>query len=369
MRNIDQENSVVTINLPCRIATSWYHPYPYRLCARRSAVSRKYIFTSPNIDISAPDFDLIKYCKLVQEIIGEDGIPLAPYAITWEGLTCKVPREPPQLAMATVLSSITAVFSDIANVCASLIPNHHVKNEKALPAMSWSKSRVILKLASCLVLGSSVSGTLLLFSGIASREMPSLAHTSAHILYQSQERLADIAKPAHTLLFIPQKDAHILQLTVCNTFEFAAACKWPTWIPFGDVQRHHVVILTARILGIERTLDIIVGSNVLRSVSGGERKRVTIGEMAMGLVGGTLIMDNWSEGLNSATTLSINSSMRDCADYLQGSAIVSMQAPHAEVYKLFNNFCLLSERKVVYFGPWAFITPPILKFQTLSLPF
>lgn len=307
----------------------------------------------PSLDISAQNFDVFRYGALVQDMLREAGIPIVPYAITWKDLNCMVPIEPPQRAIATVVSGVASAFSGLVNGCASMFPNHrHDKQDKPPPAHVLDDVSGYLKPGQlCLVLGSSGSGTSILLSRIAGRHMPRLVHTSGEVLYQGETRLAGVARPEHIVHYIPQEDTHIPQLTVRHTFEFAAACKWPAWVPHVNVLRQNDVILTARLLGIERTLDTIVGSNILRGVSGGERKRVTIGEMAIGIVGGALVMDNWSKGLDSATTLSITSSMRRFADDLQGSAIVCMQAPGTEVYNLFDTLCLLHEGRLVYFGP------------------
>lgn len=59
--------------------------------------------------------------------------------------------------------------SSILSMVFPLIPKHYENIEKALPAMSWTKSRVILNLAGYVVLGSSVPGTLLLKKSIFQR--------------------------------------------------------------------------------------------------------------------------------------------------------------------------------------------------------
>ena len=64
-------------------------------------------------------------------------------------------------------------------------------------------------------------------------------------------------------------------------------------MPHLDALRRNSVLLLAKWPGIERVLDTCAGSDTLRGISGGERKRVTIAEMAMSMIsGGVFIMDN-----------------------------------------------------------------------------
>jgi ABC-type multidrug transport system ATPase subunit len=64
------------------------------------------------------------------------------------------------------------------------------------------------------------------------------------------------------------------------------------------------IMTVLRMLGIAHTKDTPVGDSMLRGVSGGERKRVTIGEM---IVGGrnVFMLDEISTGLDSATLYNI----------------------------------------------------------------
>lgn len=302
----------------------------------------------PDIDISAQDFDIEKYVGLLREILHAADIPLYPIATTWEDLKCTVPISTSG-AIDTVVSCFTGLASAISHGCARIMTPHASGKPQSANVLQ-DVSGYLLPGQLCLVLGSSGSGTSLLLSRIAGREMPKIIQTSGDISYQTvftpgQER------QSHFTRYIGQHDIHIPQLTVRQTLEFAAECIWPAWIPHVDVIRRNDVILTARRLGIERTLDTIVGSDILRGVSGGERKRVTIAEMQIAGVAGTLIMDNWSKGLDSGTTLSITQAVRGFADALKGSAMLSMQAPGSEVYSLFDTLCLLDKGKLLYFGP------------------
>jgi len=88
----------------------------------------------------------------------------------------------------------------------------------------------------------------------------------------------------------------------------------------------------------------------LRGVSGGERKRVTTGEMEFGMKYMTL-MDEISTGLDSATTFDIITTQRSIAKTLGKTVVISLLQPSPEVFALFDNVLVLNAGEVTYHGP------------------
>lgn len=66
-----------------------------------------------------------------------------------------------------------------------------------------------------------------------------------------------------------------------------------------------------RSLGLYNAKDTIVGDNNVRGVSGGERRRVTLGEMMCGPQT-VFLLDSVSTGLDSSTTFDIMSTLKVC---------------------------------------------------------
>lgn len=203
----------------------------------------------------------------------------------------------------------------------------------------------------CLILGPSGSGASLLLSRIAGRPVGTAVQNGGCVLYNGRDKLGGVVNPTHYIQYVGQHDQHLAPLTVRDTLQFAADCKWPQWMPHVDVIRKNDVILTARMLGIERTLDTVVGNDSIRGVSGGEKKRVTIAEMLIGLGARCIVMDNWSKGLDAMTTLSITRSMRDFAKSQKSPVITSMQAPGTDTFNQFDTVCVLDKGHILYFGP------------------
>lgn len=105
-----------------------------------------------------------------------------------------------------------------------------------------------------------------------------------------------------------------------------------------------------QILGLEVCADTVVGDEMFRGISGGQKKRVTTGEMMVG-PSRALFMDEISTGLDSSTTFQIVNSIRQSIHILEGTCVISLLQPAPETYNLFDDVILLSDGQVVYQGP------------------
>ncbi|KAL6334317.1 hypothetical protein AAG906_014718 [Vitis piasezkii] len=177
--------------------------------------------------------------------------------------------------------------------------------------------------------------------------------------------------PQRTAAYISQHDTHIGEMTVRETLAFSARCqgvgdryeeKAANIKPDPDLdvfmkaaategQKENVVTdYTLKILGLDICADTMVGDEMIRGISGGQRKRVTTGEMLVG-PSKALFMDEISTGLDSSTTYQIINSLKQTIHILNGTAVISLLQPAPETYNLFDDIILLSDSQVVYQGP------------------
>eukprot|EP00644_Phytophthora_capsici_P007709 jgi/Phyca11/530299/estExt2_fgenesh1_pm.C_PHYCAscaffold_610001 len=152
---------------------------------------------------------------------------------------------------------------------------------------------------------------------------------------------------------VDQSDNHIPTLTVRETFKFADLCVNGRPQDQHEEMRDVAALRTElflQILGLEGCADTVVGNALLRGVSGGERKRVTVGEV---LVGGQslFLCDEISTGLDSAATFDIMKSLRTWCKTLGGSVIVALLQPTPEVVEQFDDILMIHEGHMVYHGP------------------
>uniref|UniRef100_A0A162A6A1 ABC transporter domain-containing protein n=1 Tax=Daucus carota subsp. sativus TaxID=79200 RepID=A0A162A6A1_DAUCS len=104
------------------------------------------------------------------------------------------------------------------------------------------------------------------------------------------------------------------------------------------------------LLGLDICANTVVGSDMMRGISGGQKKRVTTGEMLVG-PSNALFMDEISTGLDSSTTYQIVNSLGHTVHILEGTAVISLLQPDPETYNLFDDIILLSDGHIVYQGP------------------
>lgn len=145
---------------------------------------------------------------------------------------------------------------------------------------------------------------------------------------------------------------HFPQLTVGETLEFAAKARAPAVRPFNCTRAQyarHMRDVYMTIFGLSHTINTQVGNDFIRGVSGGERKRVSIAEVA--LSGSPLqCWDNSTRGLDSATALDFVKTLRMGADLQGSTALLAIyQSPQA-AYDLFDKVILLYEGRQIYFG-------------------
>ncbi|KFZ15068.1 hypothetical protein V502_05793 [Pseudogymnoascus sp. VKM F-4520 (FW-2644)] len=124
-------------------------------------------------------------------------------------------------------------------------------------------------------------------------------------------------------IYQAEVDVHFPQLTVGQTLEFAARARAPqNRIPgvTRDAYAKHMRDVIMAVFGLTHTLNTKVGNDFIRGVSGGERKRVSIAEAALG--GSPLqCWDNSTRGLDSATALEFVKTLRLSTEMTGRSAL------------------------------------------------
>jgi ABC-type multidrug transport system ATPase subunit len=105
------------------------------------------------------------------------------------------------------------------------------------------------------------------------------------------------------------------------------------------------------VLGLSRVNDTFVGDpSSVRGVSGGEKKRVTVAEMLV-MTTPVVCCDEISTGLDAATTFDITRTLAAATRITESIKIVSLLQPPPETVANFDELIVLSEGKIIYFGP------------------
>ncbi|KAH9779207.1 hypothetical protein WN944_014373 [Citrus x changshan-huyou] len=231
-----------------------------------------------------------------------------------------------------------------------------------------------------LLLGPPGCGKTTLLSALSGKLSHSLK-VSGEVSYNGY-RLDEFV-PQKTSAYISQYDLHIAEMTVRETIDFSARCqgtghradsmkevikleKLAGIFPDPDVDAYMKAISVEgleknlqtdyilKILGLDICADTIVGDTMRRGVSGGQKKRLTTGELIVGPTR-ALFMDEISNGLDSSTTFQIVSFLKHLVHITDATALISLLQPAPETFDLFDDVMLMAEGKIVYHGPRSYI--------------
>ncbi|TMW65969.1 hypothetical protein Poli38472_003734 [Pythium oligandrum] len=191
------------------------------------------------------------------------------------------------------------------------------------------------------------------------------------VTYNGAPRLALTHHLPQFVSYVTQHDTHFGALTVKETFEYAhkfSGIQLPRhtaeMLKNGSPEEtkaaeeairsmfEHYPEIVIELLGLKNCEGTIIGDSLTRGVSGGERKRVTLGEMEFGLKY-VSFMDEISTGLDSAAAYDIVKTQRSIADKFKKTIVMSLLQPTPEVVALFDEIMLLNEGHVIYYGPRA----------------
>nr|CAB3453166.1 unnamed protein product [Digitaria exilis] len=265
---------------------------------------------------------------------------------------------------------VTIIKQGIANAL------HITPSRKKKISILHNVSGIIKPHRMTLLLGPPGAGKTSLLLALAGT-LPSSLEVTGSITYNGHTM--DEFEARRSAAYVSQHDLHMGELTVRETVNFSARCqgighrydllvelsrreKEASIVPDpetdiymkaaatgeqkADVVTNHIL----KVLGLDICADTIVGNNMLRGISGGQKKRVTTAEMLV-TPGRALFMDEISTGLDSSTTFQIVNSIRQTIHIVGGTAVIALLQPAPETYELFDDIILLSDGQVVYNGP------------------
>src|SRR5689334_7945552 len=91
-----------------------------------------------------------------------------------------------------------------------------------------------------------------------------------------------------------------------------------------------------QMLGLSECATTVVGNDLLRGVSGGQRKRVNLGEMLL-TNARAFFLDEVSTGLDAAVTLHIFSALKQACAINRMAVVTALLQPTPETYALFDD--------------------------------
>ncbi|WVZ23644.1 hypothetical protein V8G54_002188 [Vigna mungo] len=162
--------------------------------------------------------------------------------------------------------------------------------------------------------------------------------------------------------YVTQKDTLFPLLTVEETLMFSAKLR----LKFSQEELCSRVKSLIKELGLDHVAGTRIGDDRVRGISGGERRRVSIGVEVIHEPK-VLILDEPTSGLDSTSALQIIDMLKVMADTRGRTIILSIHQPGFRIVKLFNSLLLLANGSVLHHGT-AELLSVNLRLIGLELP-
>lgn len=217
-----------------------------------------------------------------------------------------------------------------------------------------AKEKLILKKISGMVqagqmlavMGSSGAGKTSLLNLLAGRITTSKGAKATGAVHVNGEA-RDYSKFKKISAYVLQDDDMFAELTVQEQITYAALLRLPS-----KMSRERKLARVDKViqeLGLAKVRDTQIGNQIIRGISGGERKRVNIGTELV-TDPALLFLDEPTTGLDSFNALNVMKSLRHLAS--TGRTVIStIHQPRSSIFALFDQLLLLSEGRIMYAGP------------------
>ncbi|KAL4195313.1 hypothetical protein AMTRI_Chr05g72720 [Amborella trichopoda] len=324
--------------------------------------------------IRVAEKDNENFLRKLKNRIDQVGIDIPTIEVRFEHLSIDAKVFVGQRGLPTILNFTLNVIEGFLN-------SLHILPTKRKPlSIVHDVSGIIKPGRMTLLLGPPSSGKTTLLLALAGK-LESDLEVFGRITYNGYQMNEFV--PQRTSAYISQHDLHIGEMTVRETLAFSARCQGiganydmlvelsrrekdanikpdpdiDVYMKAAALEGQKTSVVTdyiLKILGLDVCADTMVGNAMLRGISGGQKKRVTTGEMLVG-PSRALFMDEISTGLDSATTYRIVNSIRQTVHILHSTTVISLLQPAPETYNLFDDIILLSDGQIVYQGPREYV--------------
>ncbi|KAH3953539.1 hypothetical protein HBI56_026870 [Parastagonospora nodorum] len=206
------------------------------------------------------------------------------------------------------------------------------------------------------IMGPSGSGKTSLLNGMAGRLKDDLStryKKSGAMTFNGAEPSQDVI---HSICsFVTQDDDALLaSLTVRETLRYAAGLRLPKWMSKQQKSQRAEEILLK--MGLKDCADNLIGNDLIKGISGGEKRRVTIAVQIL-TEPRVLLLDEPLSGLDAFTALSIVDVLRGLA-HEGRTLVVTIHQPRSDLFTNFGNVLLLARGgHPIYAGPAGDMLP------------
>jgi len=299
----------------------------------------------PRLDPQNEAFDFRFWATIFLRLLREDGFKRQSVGFSFTSLTVSGTG-----AGVELQKTIASPFKAFAN-----LPKLFQKTPKEPTKILNSFNGVINRGEMLLVLGRPGSGCTTFLKSISGHLEGLTKSEESIIAYDGIPQNVFTKFFPGRAVYNQETDEHLPHLTVGETLHFASSAAASRTRIEGvtrQVQSNHMADVMMRIFGLSHVNNTKVGNDTIRGVSGGERKRVSIAEMALARCS-IATWDNSTRGLDAATALEFARSLRTLADVMGVTQAMAIYQASQSIYDLFDKVLVLYEGRQIYFGPVA----------------
>ncbi|WCJ33444.1 ABC-2 type transporter family protein [Euphorbia peplus] len=191
------------------------------------------------------------------------------------------------------------------------------------------------------IMGPSGSGKSTFLDALSGRLSPNVI-MSGNVMLNGKK----ISTTCSNISYVTQEEHLLGTLTVRETLTYSARLRLPSTMT--DTEINQVVEETMAEIGLEECAENRVGNWHSRGISGGEKRRLSIG-LEMLTHPYLMFLDEPTSGLDSASAFFVIQALKNVA--LDGKIVIcSIHQPSSFVFDLFDDLCLLSGGETIFFG-------------------
>lgn len=150
-----------------------------------------------------------------------------------------------------------------------------------------------------------------------------------------------------TVGYVEQFDTLVGELTVENMLRYTAALKLPASATAKE--REDRVEEVIAMLDLESCRKTVIGSQLMRGVSGGQAKRINIG-LALITRPPVLFLDEPTSGLDSRTADEVVTCLRQLAHDQRRTVVCTIHSPTGHAFSLFDDLYMIHKGRLIYDG-------------------
>ncbi|SPO26351.1 related to ATP-binding cassette protein (ABC) transporter [Ustilago trichophora] len=195
------------------------------------------------------------------------------------------------------------------------------------------------------IMGPSGAGKSTLLDILSTRKIPSSGTIATTVGARDVKSISS---------YVEQSDSLLGVLTVRETIWYSAKLSLPPSTPACDIDKRTDLIISD--LGLSGVAHQKIGTPIQRGISGGQKRRVSIG-CSLVTLPKILFLDEPTSGLDTFTAHEVIAAIRNLAKRHNIAVLATIHSPNWEIFSSFDNTLLLSKGRTIYQGSTKGVAP------------